>query len=188
MGNRPPAQWLSPTIGTVLRMAFGAEFFRLQFVSVAVGAGVVRVVSVARSGTTGTGPSNCRCVLLVSFVTAPYGAWPFDMVLLLPAIFAMMVGEEPPARSLAAPPSRGEGQEAESRSRSPPLPLGGGVRPLRPCGLVAVNLGCLVMNLCQTGSFWFLWVSPAVLLLYAIHMKSRGLARNPPSYPSTVPA
>jgi hypothetical protein len=34
-----------------------------------------------------------------------------------------------------------------------------------------VDLGCLVMNLCQTGSFWFLWVSPAVLLLYVIHMK-----------------
>src|SRR5213078_2736374 len=111
-------------------------------------------------------------VLLVSFVTAPYGAWPFDMVLLLPAVFAMVVGQKNPTplALLAAPPPGGEGQEAEESSLAPPLPLGegvGGVGSSLPLvGLVAVNLGCLLMNLLQTGSFWFLWVSPAVLLLY----------------------
>jgi hypothetical protein len=35
-------------------------------------------------------------------------------------------------------------------------------------GLVAINLGCLVLNLFQTGSFYFLWVAPAVLGLYAL--------------------
>ena len=32
-----PSQWLSPTLGTLLRLAFGDESFRLQFVPVAVG-------------------------------------------------------------------------------------------------------------------------------------------------------
>ncbi len=45
----------------------------------------------------------------------------------------------------------------------------GSSRPLL-AGLVLVNLGCLLMNLFQTGSFWFVWVSPAVLALYAVHM------------------
>src|SRR5690606_23595379 len=39
MANRPPAQWLSPTLGTVLRLAFGEELFWLQFVPVAAGLG-----------------------------------------------------------------------------------------------------------------------------------------------------
>ena len=40
-------------------------------------------------------------------------------------------------------------------------------------GLIAVDLGCLAMNLAQLGSFWFLWVSPAVLVLYAVFMCTR---------------
>ena len=34
-------------------------------------------------------------------------------------------------------------------------------------GLLAVNLACLGMNVAATGSFYFWWVSPAVLVLYA---------------------
>ena len=41
-------------------------------------------------------------------------------------------------------------------------------RTLAIAGLVAVNLGCLVLNLLHVSSFWFLWVSQAVLLLYAM--------------------
>jgi hypothetical protein len=33
--------------------------------------------------------------------------------------------------------------------------------------LIAVNLACLAQNFLQTGSFWFLWVAPALLALYA---------------------
>ena len=51
-----------------------------------------------------------------------------------------------------------------------------GVEAYGLIGLIAVNVGCLVMNLCQAGSFWFIWVSPAVLVLYALHM------RQSPSY------
>ena len=57
-----------------------------------------------------------------------------------------------------------------------PLPAGRGVGkvgffdpsplPRTLAGLIAVNLGCLAMNLFRIGSFWFVWVSPAVLVLY----------------------
>ena len=47
--------------------------------------------------------------------------------------------------------------------------------------LLAVNLGCLVMNLSQTGSFWFLWVSPAVLLVYTLHARKHQRAYAPRS-------
>jgi hypothetical protein len=148
MGNRPPAQWLSPTLGTVLRMAFGAEFFRLQFVSVAVGLAWFAWYRWKKRGDWDW-TEQLPLVLLASFVTAPYGAWPFDMVLLLPVAFQLVT------RSFAS-------WETEP-----------GWAPGSPrftvAGLAAVNLGCLVLNLCQTGSFWFLWVSPAVLALYGAH-------------------
>ena len=47
---------------------------------------------------------------------------------------------------------------------------------------LAVNVGCLVMNLCQTGSFPFLWVSPAVLVLYALHMRNAHRCKSQGAY------
>ncbi len=72
-----------------------------------------------------------------------------------------------------APPSfLGKGVGGLGSSSSSPFPSGRGAGGVGSAlGLVAVNVGCLVMNLCQTGSFWFLWVSPAVLVLYALHMR-----------------
>ncbi|MBM3981854.1 MAG: DUF2029 domain-containing protein [Planctomycetes bacterium] len=156
MGNRPPAQWASPTLGTLLRMAFGEELFRLQFVPVALGlAWFAWFRWLARAGWNWF--DRLPLVLLVSFVTTPYGAWPFDMVLLLPAAFAIITKN--PARPLAI-------------------------------GLALVNVGCLLMNLLQTGSFWFVWVSPAVLALYAVHMTRTSIEQgaDAPRSPRAVPA
>ncbi|HEY1186762.1 MAG TPA: glycosyltransferase family 87 protein, partial [Gemmata sp.] len=174
MGNRPPAQWLSPTPGTVLRLLFGAEHFRLQFVSVALGAGWFVWYRVHKRGNWNW-REQLPLVLLVSFCTAPYGAWPFDMVLLLPAVFAIVVrscpvaplpeGKAEPARVAPCAPDSRSGSEAPSLH----FPSGRGATGIG--GLLAVNLGCLVMNLFQLGSFWFLWVAPAVLLLYAFQMR-----------------
>ena len=41
-------------------------------------------------------------------------------------------------------------------------------RPVVLAALVAINLACLAMNLLHTGSFPFIWVSPAILLLYIV--------------------
>ena len=86
-------------------------------------------------------------LLLVSFVTAPYGAWPFDLVLLLPAIVQVVL--KPSGDPVILPRSG-----------------------VLAC-LAAINLACLAMNLAQVGSFWFLWVAPAVLLVYALAYRSK---------------
>ena len=133
MANRPPAQWVSPTLGTVLRLVFGQDLFRLQFLPMI--AGLVWFAFHWRNRrTAGDWGDQLPPLLLVSFVTAPYGAWPFDMVLLLPAAIRLVVLRKPAI--LVA--------------------------------LVAINLACLAMNLLETGSFPFIWVSPAMLVLYAI--------------------
>lgn len=156
MGNRPPAQWKSPTLGTLLREAFGPELFRLQFVPVILGLGWF-AWHWQKHRTTWDWTEQLPLLLLVSFVSAPYGAWPFDMVLLLPAIVRLVAMNWPEVRA----ESSGEhSQSAASR------------RKLILVGLIAVNFGCLVMNLVQTGSYAFLWVSPVVLALYAAGTRS----------------
>jgi hypothetical protein len=166
MGNRPPAQWLSPTLGTVLRLGFGFEHFRLQFVSVALGAvWFAWYYRAHRKQWDWT--EQLPIVLAVAFLTAPYGAWPFDMVLLLPAVVKLLLRS---LADLSAKPGWAPG--------APRFTL---------AGLAAVNLAMLKLNLFQIGSFWFLWVSPAVVLLYALHMRYEHVRADAPA-PAAVPA
>jgi hypothetical protein len=151
MANRPPSQWLSPTLGTVLRFAFGEQLFRLQFVSVMLGLGWFAWYRWQKSREWNA-IEQLPLLLAVSFVSAPYGAWPFDMVLLLPAVFVIAVAAI-------------GGRTAACGCRTRTLAVF--------AGIIAVNIGCLVLNLRQTGSFYFLWVSPVILLLYIIHTRKQ---------------
>ena len=155
MANRPPSQWLSPTLGSLLRLAFDEHLFRLQFVPMA--AGLVWFAWHWRKTRYWNWREQLPLLLLVSFVTAPYGAWPFDMVLLLPAAIALFVSWD--------------------RGR---LGRAAGI----PGGLAAINLGCLILNLLKFSSFWFLWVSPAVLLLYAMGTRQSAPVADDPVVPA----
>jgi hypothetical protein len=134
LAHRTPEEWLMPTLGSLLRLAFGAEYFRLQFVPVLAGLGWFAWHW--RQTRLWDWRDQLPLLLLVSFLTAPYGAWPFDMVLLLPAAMWLALHAEPRLRRTVI------------------------------AGLVAVNVACLVLNVLKISSFWFVWVSPAVLLLY----------------------
>lgn len=167
MGNRPPEQWVSPTIGSVLRLWIDEEMFRLQFVPVLFGLGWFALYYprwVSRWNWTDQLP----LLLLVSFVTAPYGAWPFDMVLLIPAAMWLVVPKQ---------------QDTPGVVHSPTLPLSHPPTLLIVAGLIAVNLGCLVCNLLKMSSFEFRWVSPAVLLLYVLGCRLRPPGVNAPGSP-----
>jgi hypothetical protein len=186
MANRPPSQWVSPTLGTVLRLAFGADLFRLQFVPVVVGLAWF-AWHWRKAAKTWDWAVQLPLLLLVSFVTAPYGAWPFDMVLLLPAVVQLVVLAA--ADLTPQPPSLpGNG---ESESGFTPLPVQGrgwGRGFVVLAGLLAVNLACLVMNLFQTGSFAFIWVSPVMLALYLIGTVSPDPRAHARGSPAAVPA
>ena len=183
MANRPPAQWVSPTLGTVLRLAFGEHLFRLQFVPVAVGLAWF-AWHWRRAGRRWDWAEQLPLVLLVSFATAPYGAWPFDMVLLLPAVVRLIV--------VASRPGYGAG--LVRTSSNPPVHTGGS--PIRAtfvlAALLTIDLACLVMNVAGTGSFAFIWVSPAVLAVYvaATRPAARSAAPGLPISvsPTKVPA
>lgn len=146
MANRPPSQWVSPTLGTLLRMAFGENLFKLQFVPMIAGLAWF-AWHWKRNAATWNWTEQLPLLLLVSFVTAPYGAWPFDMVLLLPAVVKLI----------------------------------GLRRPAILAALIAINLACLAMNVMKSGSFPFIWVSPAVLVLYVIAMRPQSSAMPAPA-------
>jgi hypothetical protein len=162
MANRPPQQWVSPTLGTVLRLWLGEDLFRLQFVPVAVGL-VWFAWYWRRNAARWDWAEQLPLLLLVSFVTAPYGAWPFDMVLLLPAVVWLVAIR---AGSVS------DGSDVPTVAHA-----SGSDRRFVLAALVAINVGCLVLNVCRVTSFWFIWVSPAVLAVYA-------LATQPPRSPS----
>jgi hypothetical protein len=155
LANRTPEEWLMPTLGSLLRLAFGEDMFGLQFVPVFAGLAWFGRYWI-RHEKDWDWREQLPLLLLVSFLTAPYGAWPFDMVLLLPAAMWLVI-----------------------RARGP-------VRAPVIAGLIAVNVACLVLNALGVSSFWFIWVSPMMLLLYVVGAKARPPAPQDPQVP--VPA
>ncbi len=83
--QRPPSQWMTPTLGTLLRLIFGWDYFRLQFV--ALGLGLVWLGWYGdrwrRSGRPWDWTEQLPRLMLMSLLVAPYGVWLMDLVVLL---------------------------------------------------------------------------------------------------------
>jgi hypothetical protein len=102
--QKPPEQYRSPTLGTLLRLTLGGGSFRWQFLPMLPGL-VWLVIHWLRQRTAWEWHEQLPLLLLVGMLTAAYGAWPFDLVvLLLPvvALAARLSQHATPARWLAA--------------------------------------------------------------------------------------
>lgn len=90
LSQHPPDHFRSPTIGTFLRFLLGPEKFRLQFVPVFFG-----VVWLGwywwRHRRDWVWSEQLPVLLLACYFTAPYGAWPFDYVVMLIPLIVMAV-------------------------------------------------------------------------------------------------
>ncbi|MCS7022974.1 MAG: glycosyltransferase 87 family protein [Gemmataceae bacterium] len=139
--HHPPVQWHSPTLGAWLRWWWGAEHFWIQFVPLLIGLLVLGGMLIGGWPRARQGHKLIPPLLLVSLLVAPYGAWPFDLVLLLPAVFAVVM---------------------PSVARQERLGLW-----IWGSSLLLINLGCLALNLAGEPSSRFVWVTPAVGLVYA---------------------
>jgi hypothetical protein len=151
--DHPPAQWMSLTGGTLLRLAFGSEHFWLQFLPPAVGFAWFAFSWAAHRRRWDWG-ERLPWLLFVSFVTAPYGAWPYDLVLLLLPMLRL-------AARLAA--------EREGAGSAVAL-----------LGFVAVNAAMIGLNVAEVYSVWFAWVAP-VLLVLALVVEQRLSPRPHPA-------
>jgi len=140
MTHRTPEQWKSPTIGSLLREVFGADRFDLQFVPALVGLAWLLAVAWRDRHREWNWAERMPMLLLVSFVTASYGAWPFDLVILLPAVIRVAAG-------LAVAGDR--------------------VRVwLWAAIYAAINAAALAMNLTHCTSELFVWMAPTLLVAY----------------------
>lgn len=88
--TRPPEQYRSPTLGTLVRLAVGEGAFRWQFLAVLPGFVWLAVWWPRR--TSRDWDVMLPLILLVSLLTTPYGAWLFDLVLLLVPVVAVAAG------------------------------------------------------------------------------------------------
>jgi hypothetical protein len=97
--HRGLAEYVHPTLGSYLRSAVAPEVFAVQLAPLAVG--VVAVVVVWwRRGRAWDWPGSVPWLVLGSMLVSPYGAWSFDLILLLVPVLAV-------AARLAADPAAG---------------------------------------------------------------------------------
>ena len=135
---QPPAHYASPTLGMLLRFLFGLEHFWLQFVPPLVGVAWF-LAYWQRRRRDWSWTAALPLLLLVSMVTAAYG-WSYDQILLLLPVTQMAVWF--------------------SRDwQRPWLWLHGGLYLL----LMVAAFG---LSSLRTHDFWFIWLPPALLLLY----------------------
>jgi hypothetical protein len=149
MTTRPPDEYRSPTLGRVVRMAFGEDVFHLQFVALLPGL-LWFAFYWPRQRRAWDWGERLPLLLLVSMLTAPYGAWPFDLVILLV-----------PVMQVAARLHR-EGR-----------------RPRRNAAVafhLAVNGVALGLLVAGAEFFWFIWMTPALLAGYLAFLPPRNPA------------
>jgi hypothetical protein len=159
MGQHPPEQWISPTPGAFLRVLVGGEKFYLQFVPTLAGLAWY-VPHWIRHRKTWDWAEQMPILLLVSFVTASYGAWPFDLVvLLLPIVQLAVLVQTADRRSLFA------------------LALG---------AYLLINGLALTLNLLRFTSKWFVWMAPVLLVSYLI-LRTFGSRTIAASSPESAP-
>jgi hypothetical protein len=131
---------LSPLPGAALRLLLDREAFWPQFVPLVPGL-LWLVWYWRRRRRTWDWQTQTPALLFASLLTAPYGAWPFDLVLLLPALLQAAV-------ALSSAPRR-------------VVVLALGLH-------LAVSALALAQALIEAEYFWFLWMVPALLLSCAM--------------------
>jgi hypothetical protein len=146
MTHRTPEQWKSPTIGSYLRVWYageeGRDYFKLQYLPAFIGFVWLALESWRTRHREWNWREQMPMILLVSFVTASYGAWPFDLVILLPAVVVVA------------------GELSRSGDRRT---IG-----LALLAYIAINGAALAMNLAGMTSDNFIWMAPAILLAYVL--------------------
>ncbi len=142
MTHRTPDQWKSPTLGSLLRELFGEEQFRLQFVPTVIGFVWLAIELWRHPGREWVWLERMPMLLLVSFATASYGAWPFDLVILLPAVIAI-------------------GAQVTASGCRKRIVLAIAI-------FSAIAFGAMAMNAAHVTSDKFVWMAPALLAGYVL--------------------
>ncbi len=137
----PPSQNITPTLGAILRLIFGEERTWLQYVPCAAGV-VWFAYYYSRHRRAWHWSAQAPVLILVSFLTTAYGAWVFDLVVLLLPI--LQIG----ATAMA--------------NRDPRT-----IRLAVACFL-GIDAVALAMNLAEVTYPAFIWMTPTILVAYLL--------------------
>src|SRR5262249_6671199 len=140
MVHRTPEHWKSPTLGSLLRELYGHDSFALQFAPTILGLGWLAIHGWKCRHQAWDWSEQLPLIVLVSFVTASYGAWPFDLVILLPTIIQVAAGLATDRRRI----------------------------PLAIALFAAINAGALALNVLHVSSDRFVWMAPSLLAAYLL--------------------
>ncbi len=100
LSTKPPEEYDSPTLGMLLRRWLGRERFALQFVPPLLGL-LWLAVHWVRNRHKWNWDREMPLLILASILTAAYGAWPFDLVLVLPPVMQVAARPRRPRLALA---------------------------------------------------------------------------------------
>jgi hypothetical protein len=138
---------LSPVLGTGLRLVFGVDRFWLQFVPTIPGLAWVAWYW-RRHRRDWDWQQRLPALLFASFLTASYGAWPFDLVVLLLPLLQLTVRlQAAPVRTIA----------------------------LAATWFALVNLLALTQLMAEVQYFCFVWMTPTLWAGYVL--VDRGLPK-----------
>jgi hypothetical protein len=143
----PPSVNVTPTVGALLRLAFGAEHTWLQFLPTAAGM-VWFPLFWLRHRRTWSWGEQAPILLFASFLTTAYGAWVFDLVVLLLPLLQAAVWVV-----------------ADKKRRTPALAV---------ASFLVIDGVALAMNLLGVTYPAFIWMAPALLVVYLTlkHLKN----------------
>jgi hypothetical protein len=139
--NHPPSGNITPTLGALLRLACGHELVWLQFVPTVIGL-VWFPFYYARKRADWKWEEQAPWLLLASFLTTSYGAWVFDLVvLLIPLLHACVLIVRDGRTWLAG---------------------------WAAAGFLVADAIALVQNLSGAAYVSFIWMTPAILSGYLL--------------------
>lgn len=145
--RQTPAQYVSPTLGYLLRSALDDPWFGWQFAPLLPGLGWLAWYG-WRHRSDWDWPRRLPCLLLGSTLTAAYGAWLFDLVLLVVPILHVAARLAP-----ASPPPSPRG-----------LQIAAGAVHLA----VAAGVATLLLVPWHVEYLYYIWITPVVLIAYLV--------------------
>jgi hypothetical protein len=153
MTHSPP-RMLSPTLGALLRVAFGLDKLWLQYVPAGFGLAWF-AFHWSRHCRRWVWAEQVPVLLIASFLTASYGAWQFDLVVLLIPVLQLAVWVSRPDRSRDV-----------------------GFALMAFLGFDAIAL--FLMDIRYTDQYWHVWMTPMILYCYLSLRRGRAPAEPTP--------
>jgi hypothetical protein len=135
--HHPPEEFMSLTIGSILRLLLGAELIWLQLVP-AIPALIWFGWYWRKHHANWDWGEQMPLLILVSFLTTFYGAWPFDLVILLLPVVQTAVWAI----------------HAQN------------LRKFAMAIYLVIDIAALILIVMSVTSIWFIWMTPALLAGY----------------------